>query len=670
MPRASKNTTRQLDLIISEETERLSDEIRARYARDFRGFARDHLKVVNKLATSNEDALVPLEFNQCQAALDDLIRRIGDFNEERTRLMSQSRAKTIVSREPIEIVILKARKVGVSTYLEGRGFWKAEFNEHTNVLVMAHERGAARNVADIAQRFETFWEQPLDVPIRRAIARSSDDLLEWDPRHDSRFIVQTAGAQTSGGSSRSFSYRFVHLSEVAFFPAETAQVAPALRARLPFHETYLESTANGEGNMFHDEWTNALELERVLEYFRRGETPPRWWNRKIRFFWPWWAQDENRIPLLKSEADKIGETLDETEGSLRERFDLDLEQLAWRRAQIAGECSKQNALPPEDFFRQEDPSEPEEAFVSKTRCPFDVRKLNSLLNSTGQRPTPAFVGRLERKPELPEGFELVPGGRWDPEQPAVEGAQLVIWEMPRGDRAYVGGTDTAEGLQRGDWSVISIFDRTDGTQMVEVARLRGKIAPRELGEAANFLGRMFNEAFLVCERNAPGNSTVEQLVELEYPSLYHHRNIEAVGQDGDPESFTAGFKTSRTTKPMVVERAAEGLRDDEIVLRHPDAIKEWKRFTKEDGVYGAQEGYNDDTVIADVLAFFGMTEAPPIWSVKPSQAVVSEPVSGEAAQNVYWTRKLSALREKWAVWNERREALFTTKKRWLQNPLE
>lgn len=54
------------------------------------------------------------------------------------------------------------------------------------------------------------------------------------------------------------------------------------------------------------------------------------------------------------------------------------------------------------------------------------------------------------------------------------------------------GVDAAEGLENGDWSVISIFDRTNGTKMVEVARVRSKTPARELGEMANFLGWMYN----------------------------------------------------------------------------------------------------------------------------------------------------------------------------------
>jgi hypothetical protein len=208
------------------------------------------------------------------------------------------------------------------------------------------------------------------------------------------------------------------------------------------------------------------------------------------------------------------------------------------------------------------------------------------------------------------------------------------------------GIDTAEGLEGGDWSVISIFSRTNGTQMREVARLRAKTPARELGEIANFLGLMYNEAYIVAERNAPGNSTCEKLIELGYTNMYHHRNIESVSNHADPEAFTAGFKTTVTTKPMVCERGVMAIRDDEIVLRHPDAIREWKMFARNDRKYSAPEGFNDDTVMADLLAYFGMSEAPPLHHSQVT-AVEPEPdLPPEEAQNRYWRKRITAMTDR------------------------
>lgn len=651
--KASKNTSRRLDIELSPATEARAVELRSYYARDLPAFCKDLLKIVNKAGGGGgQSSLIPFTLNECQLALDRLINQIGDFNLERSRALSEHDALAQVSRFPIEVVVLKARKVGVSTYLEARAFHKAEFNPHTDVLVMAHERDASQNIAGIAQRFDTFWNPNTDPPLRMQITRSSDDLMEWHPEHDSRFAVQTAG-RIGSGSSRSFTWQFVHLSEVAHFPPDSNQMASALSARAEFHETYMESTANGEGNAFYDEWVNALYLEEAIRLYREGKPMPRHWNGKFKFFWPWWNQSEYRLALTVVERNNIAETLDEEERSLQEEYGCTLEQLAWRRRKIASECAKQTAMLPVEFFRQEWPSFPEEAFVAKSQTVFDLKKLN-IMQKASAAVKPEFAGYLVREPHTPEGWKTLPASD-------VEGAQLVQWERPRPGRAYVVGVDAAEGLEHGDWSVISIFDRTNGTKMVEVCRFRAKTPARELGELAFYLATLYNEAFVVAERNPPGNSTCEMLVELGYgPNMYHHRNIESVTDRENPDSFTAGFRTTAITKPMIVHRGVSGIRDDEIILRHPDAIKEWKVFVNVDGKYAAPSGRNDDCVLCDLLAFFGMTEAPPMWTGGGfSDEKYAPGMTAEEAQDAYWQERIRITREKSHKVNQEKIKMLT-----------
>lgn len=662
--KASKNVSRALDLDLSPATEARAIELREHYRNSLPAFCTDLLKIVNKSAREGKDSLVPFDLNECQLALDRLINAIGDFNFARSSSLAETDPLAQVSRMPIEVVVLKARKVGVSTYLEARAFWKAEFNPHTNVLVMAHERDASQNIADIAHRFDVFWNPNTDPPLRMQITRSSDDLMEWHPEHDSRFAVQTAG-RIGSGSSRSFTWQFVHLSEVAHFPPESNQMASALSARADFHETYLESTANGEGNAFYDDWVNAIYLEEAVRLTAEGKPLPKHWNGKFKFFWPWWNQPEYRMSLTEFEKAALSLSLDEEELHLQEEYSCTLEQLAWRRRKIAGDCAKQTAMLPVEFFRQEWPSFPEEAFVAKSQAVFDARRLNNMGKATLEV-VPEKMGYILRDPTTPEGWKFVP-------TQSIEGAQLVQWELPRPHKAYVIGADAAEGLEHGDWSLCSVFDRTDGTKMVEVARFRAKTPARELGEIIFYLANLYNEAYVVAERNPPGNSTCERLVELGYgPNMFHHRNIETVTDHENAEAFTAGFKTTSMTKPMVVHRGVSGIVNDEIVLKHPTAIAEWKAFANVDGKYGAPSGRNDDCVIADLLAFFGMSEAPPMWTGRSGftdEEIANKPgLSGEDAQNAYWLECIKRTRERANKVNQERIRMLTYRSIRKQSP--
>ncbi len=633
-----------------EEVQRIRDGWRD----DFELFCREKLKIVNKMATNN-NFMVPFEFNECQKALNDLIEKIGDFNEVKTAKLNERNPSVPISRLPIEIIILKARKVGVSTFLEARAYWKAALFKEQKCLIMAHERPAAQNIADIAQRFDIYWDPDEPVVTKIPLSRMSDDLIEWEKGHGSSIVVETAGSK-GGGSSRSFTYHLLHMSEVGFYPSDSAQVAAALSARALYHETYFESTPNGTGNMFYEDWQNAMWFEDIVRLSKEGALP-RWWNGKVRFFWPWFAQSENIVPLLEEEDAYITETLDDEEKLMIEEFDLSNEQIAWRRAQIAGPCSKQNAMSAKEYFKQEHPSTPEEGFIAKSQALFDPRPLNAM-SEASKLIKPVFVGHLMHDPDDPIGFRMMKGGEYVVPltgSPSIIGATFVQWELPEKDTSYVMGADSAEGLEHGDWSVITICSRTNGTVMKEVARYRGKTPARELAEIADFLGRMYNDAYLVAERNPPGNAMCERLLELGYPNLYHHRNIESVTDMENPSSFTVGFRTTTMTKPMICERGVQALRDNAIILRHPDAIKEWKYFSRVNRIYSAPNGMNDDCVIADLLAYFGMEEAPPMLIYRSLEAEKEEEenagLSAEEIQSKYWQKKIKEVRERAAERN-------------------
>lgn len=661
----NRNKSRSLDIIDTPEYSAQVEAVRNRWRGDFPAFCREKLIIVDKMAVG--DPRRKFEFNACQIALNDLIEKVGDFNEQKSRRLADTDDRAVISRFPIEIVVLKARKVGVSTFLEARAYWKGSLFPETKIMVMAHERPAATNIANIAARFDINWDGALDYPIvKMPLTRNNDNLLEWMEPHSSSMVVETAGSK-GGGSSRSFTYHYLHFSEVAFFPKDSPQVATAMTAKAANYEMYLESTANGTGNIFYDEWANAMYFEDVAKLYAEGKSPPKWWNGKFRFFWPWFAQEENRKPLLDYEREEIQNTLDDDELELIEQHGLELEQLAWRRREISGPCSKQTAMLPTEYFKQEHPSTPEEAFVSKNSAIYDAKKLNAMA-AAAKEIEPVFMGHFLHDPNEETGYKMVKGGQYLAPahgESIIEGAQFVQWELPHPNEAYVMGVDTAEGLEHGDWSVISIFSRTNGTQMREVARVRAKTPAREFADIANYLGLLYNEAYIVAERNPPGNALCERLVELGYTNLYHHANIEVVTDHVNPEAFTAGFKTTQTTKPIICERAVLGIRDDEIVLRHPDAIREWKQFTRVDKKYGAPEGFNDDCVMADLLAFFGMSEAPPLSRDQTSRMAndETEGLTGEEIDNLYWRKQVAKLKERVSKQNEYRARMLMSRVR-------
>jgi hypothetical protein len=120
------------------------------------------------------------------------------------------------------------------------------------------------------------------------------------------------------------------MSEYTFSPNPEELKATALNA-LNDGQLVIESTANHFNDALHQEWTKAT----------RGEAE---WNQ---LFFPWFYHQAYRSPA----GDMV---LSEEEEILKVKFNLDLEQIAWRRKKV----SKIGV----EKFRREFPADLEDAY--------------------------------------------------------------------------------------------------------------------------------------------------------------------------------------------------------------------------------------------------------------------------------------------------------------------
>lgn len=594
------------ELLTDDQKEEV-DAQRELWAKDFELFAREKLCVLDRDHPEGAK-YIPFVFNPLQRALHDTIDKIRYYNVLRSKLANETDGFTPISEYPVHLVILKARKGGCSTYLVGRNFWRCEHNDGTKGVIMAHEKPAAENIAEIMSPFHYMWEDKSGYGTRRRIKKFRGAEVAWHPIYGSKIVTKTAGNRK--GSSRSFTYNFLHISEEAHFP-KSDEVSSALNAKVSYAEIYEESTANGEGNLFYESWRKAITVEEAIDRLERGEPLPQNWNKKFRFFWAWHQDPGYRRALMPGERQIIEKTLDEEEKELIEQFGCSFEQLAWRRDKIAGDCSDQAAMEPIDYFHQEYPSTPEEAFVSKGKTVFDQKKI-SRMREAGEQRLEAGECELFRLSRLSEGadFEAVPVKSRVADGQFKSSATYFRWARPETGHQYIIGGDAAQGLEHGDWSTCSVWDRTDGQFMEEVARFRAKVAAEELGEVMVWLAQQYNNAFLIPEGRFPGNATCSRILGLGYTNIYMRKNPDKVGEQGEPEAFFVGFQTSAgqagNAKALIVELAVRILRDNRILIRHPEACREWKIFQQLDGKYSAPEGQNDDCVMSDLFGVFAM----------------------------------------------------------------
>jgi hypothetical protein len=364
-------------------------------------------------------------------------------------------------------IVLKARKVGISTYKGAEFFHETIFVPNTNSTVIAHDLDTT---VDLFERVKLFFER-LPEFLRPKVKRNNRRELvftesPFDEPLNSRYVVGTAGNYEFG---RGKDIDNLHLSEYAFFPKPEKLKMGAMQALRERGKICIESTANGF-NDFRDEWERA----------KRGE------SRFKAHFFPWHSDATYRIELPGEESLELSPD----EEALRRAYSLGPEQIEWmrqRKRELRGK------------FPQEFPANDSEAFLSSGRPVFDTEILKRLLTKLeGNSPI-----------EIRES-----GG-------------VTIWKKAVAKREYVAGADCAEGLPDGDYDCCVVLDKETWE---EVAQLHGRWPSHVFARKCADLCSQYNEALLAVERNNHGHSVLNTLRnQLGYPNLFHHRRYDLMG---------------------------------------------------------------------------------------------------------------------------------------------
>lgn len=276
---------------------------------DFLEYAPLGLKIRTKAGK-----ILPLTLNKAQ-------RFIHNRLEEQNEKLGMIRA-----------IILKGRQQGCSTYVEGRFYWRVTHRRGAQAFILTHEQDATNNIFGMANRYHQHCPDKLKPHTAAANAKE----LYFD-KLDSGYKVGTAGTK---GVGRSSTIQFLHGSEVAFWPNADEHAKGVLQAvpRETGTEVVLESTANGIGNYYHQQW-------QLAEIGSSDFIP---------IFVPWYWQDE----YTKEPPEDF--VLTDEEKDLQELYSLTKGQLAWRRGKIV-ELSV-GGVNGELGFAQEYPCTPTEAF--------------------------------------------------------------------------------------------------------------------------------------------------------------------------------------------------------------------------------------------------------------------------------------------------------------------
>jgi hypothetical protein len=304
---------------------------------------------------------------------------------------AQRRFEELRSRQNI---VLKARQMGMTTWVAGRFFLRTIAYPGTLTVQVAHTQAAVEAIFRVVQRM---WEHlPPEWrkgPLRRSRANVGQMVF---PEIDSEFRVWSAADINAG---RGLSMQNLHCSEVSRWPGDAAATLAGLRAALvPEGELVLESTPNGASGAFYEEW-RAAEL--------------------TQHFLPWWL-----------EPAYVGKTVaedrwTEIERELVKQHGLSKEQIGYRR----GLERKYGKLRSQEFAE-----DAETCFRATGDCFFEVAAID------------------HRMLETPEPYEQLRNGallRWSFPQ---TGRDYLVAADPagggnRGDFCAVQVVDRQTGIQ-------------------------------------------------------------------------------------------------------------------------------------------------------------------------------------------------------------------------------
>ena len=172
-----------------------------------------------------------------------------------------------------------------------------------------------------------------------------------------------------------------------------------------------------------------------------------------------------------------------------------------------------------------------------------------------------------------------------------------IWKEPEPDRDYLLVADVARG-DGTDFSVAHIFEVQS---MEQVAEYQGKITPDMFAPLLYSMASEYNNALLVAENNSLGIGVLSRLQDLDYKNLYYsikstHEYVDEVSANA--LGGIAGFTMSMKTRPLVIAKFEEFIRNKLISINSMRLANEIKTFVWHNGRPQAMRSYNDDLVIA------------------------------------------------------------------------
>ena len=251
--------------------------------------------------------------------------------QQRTHRLLQ---KQLAETGRVRALILKARQLGMSTYVNARFYSHTTTFEGIRTFILTHEQPATKELFGRVDFMHEQFEPALAAKLKTRNVRELEFAYPLGG-----YRVGTAGTKERG---RSQTIQRFHGSEVAMWPNAEMHLAGVMQAVSDERgtEIILESTARGVGGVFHKMWQQAVRSE--SEY--------------IPIFLPWYWEPRYR----KDPKHNPPFIVSPEEAEYADLHGLDDWQLCWLHFKNIGLGGEPGTIC--DLFRQEYPATADEAF--------------------------------------------------------------------------------------------------------------------------------------------------------------------------------------------------------------------------------------------------------------------------------------------------------------------
>lgn len=492
--------------------------------------------------------------------------------------------KCQIENVPCKMVILKPRQKGASTCAQALTYHHMRKHENLSGSLMGDIAGTSDKVFEIYRRYaenDTFpWD---DTGTNLADNGNLADLIKLNT--GSAYGKETAGSKNAG---RSGTIQVGNMTETAFWTT-TGRGDPALAYLQSLYDgdnlslVVADSTPNGPQGWFYNTWVQDNEWAKV--------------------FAAWFEFSDSVIPFDSEDQLKhFKDTMTDDEHSEMDRFDVNYEQLHWRRRVLQDKCNGDLSK-----FRQEYPSDAEECFLMSSRPRFHVDILKKMEKSTKKQKSEVGTVNIQNEGET---ATFKPDSR----------GFCKVWNHPHEDDKYVISVDTCTGedqQQQGlaadpDYHSVQVwrsgYDDINGDYHVPrlVALHHSRVDIGYLAEEVFALSLYFGKALVIPEVNNSGLALVRYLLDYGVPCYRRRRMNDSSGMV--EKSF--GWSTDKITRKTVIDHLASEILDENLDIPCEEVLKEMRTFVvNERGKPEAAPGHHDDHVLAAAIALYNIDAA-------------------------------------------------------------